>query len=808
VIILKFLNQIIRHPLQSVNAKISLGFTIVLLLHISIVWLNHIGLEKADYNLQQSQKIHQQVDRYDEIDRVVSELQRQILVYTFSGFQGPEIRTGELQRELATLLDEAELATEDVQEQSDIRSMRNHALSHQEIFEMVIVDRAKRKKLLNVDLKNIGDQFERQISELDLIVPQKFDLQSVNAAFQAAKLNTLKFVYSPDSSHFRKAKTELNQCRSILTSSGKNAAGDLSAQIQSLINSIDQYENALIQMIQATRGYLHLVNVVLTGESEELKYLATSTRMKQAQRISSLEENMSNSNRQFANASNIFSIATILLGIIAAWLISRDIVPPIQNLAATFRDLANGKSCELNLNEERNDELGLLSKAACVFNEKAQETESLLSLVMERKEKLRDLNLQLEEQSVHSLQMAEKANAAAAAKTEFLANMSHEIRSPLTAIIGYSEILLEQTEAPEACERIMTIQRNGKYLLALINDILDLSKIESGKMESELIPVEIRQLVDEVIELVRPIAESGNIDFSVEYSDDLPVTIISDPTRLRQILINLLSNAYKFTHRGSVQLKVRKSVSDQRDEIQFDIIDTGIGISEEHVNKLFQTFTQADSSTSRRYGGSGLGLAICDRLSKIMNGRVELVSSTVDQGSHFRFTLYEPIIVDQSASPINKSSESPILTLNGNLPALSGFRILLAEDSPDNQKLISYFLEKAGAQVDIADTGLDAIQLAKEQDENGSPYSCILMDIQMPEMDGLEATRILRQNRYSHPIIALTANVMNIDQTMCLIAGCDAHMGKPVKRQELIKIIHKCSQTARSLPCEKDQSLS
>jgi CheY-like chemotaxis protein len=390
-------------------------------------------------------------------------------------------------------------------------------------------------------------------------------------------------------------------------------------------------------------------------------------------------------------------------------------------------------------------------------------------------------------------QAKEAAEAATQAKSEFLANMSHEIRTPMTAILGFAEELLSP-DLPDA-ERLSaayTIRRNGEHLLQIINDILDISKIEAGKLELEQMECSPIQVLADVRSLMDARAASRGLAFNVECVGAIPETIRSDPTRLKQILINLVGNAIKFTEVGAVRLIARcfNHDSDQP-MMQFDVLDTGIGMTPEQAARLFQPFTQADSSTTRRFGGTGLGLSISKRLAEMLGGAIS-VESRPKEGTNFRVTigtgplLGVPMLESPGAALVVKPEPpAPAETPGRSLDC----RLLLAEDSPDNQRLISFLLRREGAQISVVENGLGAVEAALTARSAGAAFDVILMDMQMPVMDGYEATRRLRRKGYDGPIIALTANAMADDHDRCIHAGCDDYATKPIDRKKLIETI-------------------
>ncbi len=434
--------------------------------------------------------------------------------------------------------------------------------------------------------------------------------------------------------------------------------------------------------------------------------------------------------------------------------------------------------------------------------------------ITERKraeEKLKNYSAALEAANKDLELLSKAAEASSQAKSEFLANMSHEIRTPMTAILGFSEILMESATDSQQLDAIRTVRLNGEHLLQVINDILDLSKIEAGKLEVECTTCSPRHVLADVVAMMEPRARAKELSLEVEYAGLMPQTIQSDPTRLRQILINLTGNAVKFTKTGKVRLVSRLVESESSNStLQIDVIDTGVGMTEEQVARLFVPFQQADTSTTRRYGGTGLGLAISRRLAQKLGGDV-VVKSNPGNGSRFTVTVATGSLDDVEFIDNPTDVKTPIES-NAHPMARNtqlNCRVLLAEDGPDNQRLITFLLKKAGAQVVQAENGLVAHNLALDARDTSSPFDVILMDMQMPVMDGYEATRRLRNAGYTDPIVALTAHAMSTDREKCLNAGCDAYMTKPVDRAKLISLVsdfasrqkqHETCKTAGSKP--------
>jgi PAS domain S-box-containing protein len=403
------------------------------------------------------------------------------------------------------------------------------------------------------------------------------------------------------------------------------------------------------------------------------------------------------------------------------------------------------------------------------------------------------------------------AEAADQSKSEFLANMSHEIRTPMTAILGFTDLLLDQQDYSrpgEQVEALDTIKANGEHLLQLINDILDVSKIEAGRMTVERVTCSPLRVLADVASLLRVRAQAKQLPLHFHVPGPMPETIESDPTRLKQILINLVDNAIKFTSKGNVSLTTRLLREGEQPHLQFDVADTGIGMTEEQVNRLFQPFTQADASTTRRFGGTGLGLVIARRLAMMLGGDVSIVETRPGVGTRFRVIvptgplehvrLVDAPAIDALAVPAAMPIHPPTSP-----DALRDVTVLLAEDGPDNQRLISHILTKAGARLVTADNGQAAVDAVLAARSEGKPFDVILMDIQMPVMDGYTATTTLRAAGCTTPIIALTAHAMSTDREKCMQAGCDDYQTKPVHRKALIDAIarHVATNTARDEAC-------
>jgi two-component system sensor histidine kinase/response regulator len=394
-----------------------------------------------------------------------------------------------------------------------------------------------------------------------------------------------------------------------------------------------------------------------------------------------------------------------------------------------------------------------------------------------------------------------RAEEASRAKSEFLANMSHEIRTPMNAILGYVDLLCEAgTTAEERTRYVTTIRNSGEHLLTLLNDILDLSRIEAARLDVQPAPFSPAELAREIVDLFATGARERGLSLVLEVDAATPAAIESDPHRVRQVLINLVGNALKFTHQGGVRVVVRPERAPAvAPRLRFEVIDSGIGVEPSQIEAIFEPFNQADTSSTREYGGAGLGLTIAKRLAELLGGEIE-VESARGKGSLFSLCLPQAAVALRPADPASPASGASLVASPARgasalasaeaLPAARGLalRCLVVEDVKFNQLLIGAFLRKAGASVTLAGDGREGLERVRAAEARGEPFDLVLMDMQMPVMDGYEATRRLRAAGFTRPIVAVTAHAMAGDREKCLQAGCSEYLTKPVDRNRLLAV--------------------
>jgi signal transduction histidine kinase len=471
----------------------------------------------------------------------------------------------------------------------------------------------------------------------------------------------------------------------------------------------------------------------------------------------------------------LFAIVLLVSAAIARFTI-RILARPLKLLEAGILSVRNG-SLEPVQVSKTGDEIEFLGESLNGM------IEALANSQKELREQQGLLEKRIKERTEQLEEAMRGAQAANNAKSDFLANVSHELRTPMNGVIGMLDLALEGELSPEQTEQLQTAQSCAYSLLTLLNDLLDLSKIEAGKMTLEKIPFDIRGMLSECIKAHSPRAVQNGIELRSEVSSDVPEQIVGDPLRMRQILSNLVSNAVKFTQAGSVDVRIDGGFSRHGTfSLQLQVSDSGTGIPRDKLDSIFDKFTQADGSVCRKYGGTGLGLAITRRLVEIHGGEIE-VASEVGRGTTFVVKLPCGVALNE---PGNRKSIVRLSTALANGDSNPG-RILVVEDNQVNQKVVTTVLRKRGYSIELASDGTEALAML----EKSPVFDLILMDVQMPVLDGLETTRLIRKDpRWKGlPIVAMTAHAMSGDMQRCLDAGMDGYISKPVHPSQLLETV-------------------
>lgn len=474
-----------------------------------------------------------------------------------------------------------------------------------------------------------------------------------------------------------------------------------------------------------------------------------------------------------------FFMVGVLLALLGSFFIARSITRPVGRLLEAAKLVASGSYTD-QIKVSEKSELGEL----------AREFSSMQSAVMEREQKIKDQAEEIRQTNTikYQVEIAQKEQQLAAsatdAKSRFLANVSHEIRTPLNSIIGFSEILSDPNAGEcDKAKATLAVHNGGQYLLNIVNDVLDLSKIEAGKIKLDKTDINLVGLLHEVSAYMEGFAKEKHLAFNLEFNFPLPYEFNSDPTRLKQILLNLCNNAIKFTHQGQVDLHVHWDTFRQR--LIFVVSDTGPGMSDEQQMRLFTAFSQGNQSTSRKYGGTGLGLYISKQLTEMLGGHIKVTSQ---EGLGSQFAVYMPYVEASNKQLMSNQNQADAVLIKDPkpdeaIPELSG-HILCADDNEDNRQLVAYLLAKTGAQLTLVEDGQQALDVVAN-----TPFDLVLMDMQMPEMDGLQATTILKQRGFQGPIIMLTANVDSNSKNKMLAAGAKAHFPKPIDSRRFYSML-------------------
>lgn len=750
---------------RTLKSQLSLSLTIIILLFIGLEYFSNQSQKVLVSGLGSNQILAEGVVQVKTLEKDVLDLQRNILLYKINHSPTALKRFNDIMISVNSKLDVTNLFIQSNKIESDqkaaLESMRSHLHDYQENFDSVVLFINKRNDLFNEQivpkfslLKDIiaeksNEKTKKQPNQSRLLIYEK-----LNALTSELQLSAYKYFY----------QTNAESIDNFQNTFDKVQHETLTLNNQKISSHITALYADFILLTQVTRNYNYLVNVVMSGSANEFLYLAKNLSKIVLQHLNSSNSNLNIIVDDSIFRGNIMFILGIVLTSIITLYILKKLIFPIEKITKIFNVLSSNQEINESLEINRTDEIGHLMKSAHIFHLKNKQTNALLIQ-----------SQQLNEQLAISQKEAEKATET---KSMFLANMSHEIRTPMNGVVGMLRLLSDTQLTDEQIEYISLANSSSESLLTLINEILDYSKIESGKLEIESNHFNITDIINEVLKLMSITAENKSLALKVKSISLSQKTVIGDPTRLKQILINLISNAIKFTKQGDITLEIAL-VELNKEQLSFtcNVVDNGVGISDEQQTHIFDPFTQADDSTTRKYGGTGLGLSIVKHLCNLMGGDVKL-NSTLNEGSCFSFNLiYSKPTHDVIEAAINNAIIEDI--------DLSFKKILLVEDNKINQIVATKILTKLKLKADIADNGIKAIEKL-----NSVLYDLILMDCQMPEMDGYEATRAIREGQAGDVnknivIIALTANAMKGDKEKCLNAGMNDFLTKPININEL-----------------------
>lgn len=832
-----------------------------------------------------------------ELERDVIDLQRNVLIFKENASKSAITRFSRLMVSINEKIDTLAGDGSSVNISNDdyiLTRMREHLSSYQENFTQVVDARSERDNLVTAGSLSDITQLEallRESTENGLV--QQQDANEALAHLLKAENTMLKYFAKPDVVLIRSFNAAIDAFLDM------SLSNDLATQ-RSLEALAIASKTDFLKLTQITQGNLFLVNVVMAGSANEFLYLSGEL----ANKVSANSEEVTKQTYLLAEQTQrngeIFSFIAILLALIAALYSILRILEPIRSITEVFNKLSEGVQIDNIPASNRKDEIGKLAKAALVFSDKNRQTEKLLIEAQNMNTQLEDLNKALTESKI-------KAEQATASKSMFLANMSHEIRTPMNGITGLIELAQQHDVSPTVRGYLDKAAYSGQILLSVINDILDFSKIEAGKLNIEEVSFSLHSLFDNLIAVIALRAKEKNLSVRFTVNPKIPPKVIGDPLRIAQIIMNIGNNAVKFTEQGQIHIEFDGEISESGNLLQLTmkIKDSGIGMNESQLNKIFNPFTQADGSTNRKYGGTGLGLAIVNQLTELMNGTIS-ATSTQGKGSTFIVSLplktfkrqsgvlesltgmpkrsiyvtSSPLIPDAYCEQINVSAAShrsiteakAIASLPMHIlidvPDFSVFRehiqwfkhllknghsvglvmetagdallakydslwqgpfimhpftpaqfesfintvvhgdtendtvghdethhnvaleghVLLVEDNNINQLVTGEMLTNLGLTFDIAEDGRQAVQKM----DNSPHYDLILMDVQMPVMDGYEATTKLRESGFSQiPIIGLSANAMKEDKQNAIQSGMNDYLTKPIKQKSLITVVSK-----------------
>ena len=617
--------------IRSLYGQVIFVLLILAVVFLTQLWLSRDSLITFTENQKSISQTYDNLGLVYELERDVIDLQRNLLIYkeTASDISVQRFYTimERVENKLDVFHQHVAVDTRLKVDRKLITRMEGHLNDYQDNFTSVINGRSKREEIIIEITQQLND-----LGEKGKALHKKGSNQLIEIQLRISLLSKSfkDYLISPDGEFIDKFKLESASLKSFISSDRKS---------KPLLKLNNKLKKRFIRLTHVTRGYIYLVNVVMAGSASEFLYLSDKIRKEVEFEKDELIAETQKSTESIRVNNNAMAVVSILIILIIAWFLSKRILLPIEGITDVFRVLSKGDEVDSIPSTDRTDEVGDLAKAAAVFHEKNKQTHELLERSQDMIANQEVMNIQLEQEK-------DKAEAAAQSKSMFLANMSHEIRTPMNGIVGLVDLVLTTDLTTKQKKYVNRIAYSGQIMMNVINDILDFSKIEAGKMEMERVDFEINAVIENLISAMIVRVVEQDVDFRVNVSHQVPSNLLGDPLRISQILMNICSNSIKFTDQGYVQVDV-----DYQDGfILFSISDTGIGMTPEQASTIFQSFTQADGSTSRKYGGTGLGLTIVKQLVKLMGGEVSL-DSEVNKGT----TVNLKIRSDQSSNTLAMS---------------------------------------------------------------------------------------------------------------------------------------------------------
>jgi len=786
----------------SISQRIMLSFVVLIIISFVITAFNIYSLRDFKDHFSEFHKVSANTNLMIKVDKDISDLQRTILAFSNTEKSTTFSQLLSLHEQLVSDINALIAAESSLSERQkpQLIKIKLSVESFKEKIDNLRTSRTFREELVNTKLDSFFNNIDKKMTLVFSLIEKSQQYSILTDLWRAQLLisnsETLSNRYF--SKHEFKIKRDylksMDEASLILKSSSKLVEADQPKQhLDNVLTELGKLKVLFNQAVQADRNFLFLVNVVIAGESSELSHASDKLKkdyLFEQQKLFSETKDYIDKNEQLSIIVSIFGAA---IAMIIAFVTGKKISTPLVSIASTFSRLTTGETIYEIPGVTRKDEIGQLAQAASVFKETNAKTQLLLAKTKRVSDELKEREFALEK----AVEQAEDANKT---KSQFLANMSHELRTPMNGVLGMLTLLRKTSLNQSQLDYIDKTEGAARSLLNLLNDILDISKAEAGKIDLDPTTFKLQSLKRDLEIILSADLDSKDVELKFDVLEDVPKYLIGDELRIQQVLINLGGNAVKFTDSGTVTIMISSTLnSNGTAQVSFRVFDTGIGISTENQEKIFEGFTQAEASTTRRFGGTGLGLSISRKLVSLMGGVLGL-KSQLGKGSCFYFSIDLPLPTDEQIESLENSKTLKHQPTDSQ--QLSNMRILLVEDNLVNQHIAFELLQDEGAVVQVVNNGQEALDsLSKNIREYAEPkFDVILMDLQMPVMDGLTATREIRQKLELNDlvIVAMTANAMSGDRDECLKAGMNEHLSKPFDIDQVVKMLQQCVQSQES----------